>query len=115
MVFDEITSGASNDIEKATKLVHQMVCQYGMSKLGTRTFGKAAHNIFLGRDFAEHDRDFGEKTADSIDQEIDTIIANAYQKAKKILQSKKSNLKKIAAELIKVEVLEGKDLEKFLV
>jgi cell division protease FtsH len=113
LIFGEITSGASNDIEKATKLVHQMVCQYGMSDLGTRAFGKTSHNVFLGKDFSDHDRDYGQKTADAIDTEIDHIINEGYVRAKKIVQSKKALLKTIAADLMKSEVIEGKDLEKY--
>lgn len=113
MIFSEITSGASNDIEKATKLAHQMVCQYGMSPLGARALGQAEHNVFLGRDFSRHDRDFGNKMADAIDKEIDELINESYARAKKILTNKKETLKAIAAELMTVEVIEGKDLEKF--
>ena len=113
LIFNEITSGASNDIEKATKLAHQMVCQYGMSPLGTRVFGQAEHDVFLGKDFSRHDRDFGNKMADSIDKEIDGLIEGGYARAKKIITEKLDTLKAIAAELMQVEVIEGKDLEKY--
>jgi len=84
MIFAEVTSGASNDIERATKMAHQMVCKYGMSSLGVRAFGKTDENIFLGRDFSQHDRDFGDKTADLIDNEINQIIKACFVRAKKI-------------------------------
>lgn len=114
MIFSEITTGASNDIERATKMAHQMVCKYGMSSLGVRAYGKSNENIFLGKEFTQHDRDFGDKTADQIDQEINDIINSCYLRAKKILTSKKSSLKTIAQELMKQEVIEGQELDKLL-
>lgn len=114
IVFSEITTGASNDIERATKLAHQMVCRYGMSTLGVRAFGKAEQNVFLGRDYMQHDRDFGAKAADSIDNEINKIIKDCYARAKKALLDNKKLLKEVATELIKKEVLEGDSFEKLL-
>ncbi len=114
MIFAEVTSGASNDIERATKLAHQMVCKYGMTSMGVRTFGKSQENVFLGRDFAQHDRDFGDKTADQIDAAINKIIDECHNRAKKILNSKKPALKLIAVELMKKEVIEGEELDKLL-
>ena len=78
MIFNELTSGAHNDLERATELAKRMVCEYGMSKLGPRTFGKKDRQIFLGRDIAEM-RDYGEKTADEIDKEIFAIIEGCQQ------------------------------------
>ncbi|MDR1996780.1 MAG: AAA family ATPase, partial [Candidatus Margulisbacteria bacterium] len=112
--FKEITTGAANDLERATKIAHQMVCQYGMSSLGNRTFGRSQENVFLGRDFVQHDRDFSENTADSIDKEIDAIIAAAYKRALGILQKNKDIMEKLAAELVKKEVIESKALDEFL-
>lgn len=114
MVFSEITTGASNDIERATKMAHQMICKYGMSALGVRAFGKSNENVFLGKEFAQHDRDFGDKTADQIDQELSRIISTSYTRAKKILTNKKNALKFIAQELMKQEVIEGDQLDKLL-
>ncbi|MDR2431509.1 MAG: ATP-dependent zinc metalloprotease FtsH [Candidatus Margulisbacteria bacterium] len=112
--FQEITTGAANDLERATKIAHQMVCQYGMSSLGNRTFGRSQENVFLGRDFVQHDRDFSENTANNIDKEINLFIAGAYKRAQAILQKNKNIMEKLAAELIKKEVLESKALDEFL-
>ena len=112
--YGEITTGAANDLERATKVAHQMVCQYGMSSLGSRTFGRAQENVFLGRDFVQHDRDFGERTADNIDKEIDLLIDTAYKRAAALLKRNYAMLEKLAAELIKKEVIEAKELEEFL-
>jgi cell division protease FtsH len=112
--FKEITTGAANDLERATKMAHQIVCKYGMSALGNRTFGRAQENVFLGRDFVQHDRDFSEKTADSIDKEMNALLADAYKRAQDILQKHKTIMEKLAQELMKKEVLEGKEFDEFL-
>lgn len=113
LVFNESTSGAHNDLERATELAKKMVCEFGMSKLGTRTFGRRDRQIFLGRDIAEM-KDYGDATADEIDHEIEEIINSCFIKAKDILSHNKENLSKIAKFLIEKETLDGIDLEEAL-
>ncbi|OGC41500.1 cell division protein FtsH, partial [candidate division WOR-1 bacterium RIFOXYD2_FULL_36_8] len=84
IIFNEVTSGAHNDLERATDLAKKMVCEFGMSNLGPRTFGRKDHQIFLGRDIAEM-KDYGETTADEIDHEVETIINECYKSTKEIL------------------------------
>lgn len=112
IVFGELTSGAHNDLEKVTELVRRMVCEYGMSSLGPRTFGKPSKQIFLGRDFIEH-IDYGEKTADLIDKEINNIIMSCYEKAKRLLLKNKDKLLQISKDLREKETIEGEELDKY--
>jgi len=111
IVFKERSSGAHEDIKLATKIVHSMVTDLGMSdKLGPRTFGDKQELIFLGREISEQ-KDYGDKVADTIDEEVNKIIRNAHKTAKKILTENKLKLKHIAEELITKETLEGEALE----
>lgn len=112
IVFGELTSGAHNDLEKTTELVRRMVCEYGMGSLGPRTFGKPSKQVFLGRDFSEH-KDYGEKTADLIDKEIDDIIHRCYEKAKKLLLKNKDKLMLISKDLREKEIIEGEELDRY--
>ncbi|MFA5103581.1 MAG: ATP-dependent zinc metalloprotease FtsH [Candidatus Margulisiibacteriota bacterium] len=112
ITFDELTSGAHNDLEKTTELVRRMVCEYGMSSLGPRTFGKPSKQVFLGRDFTGH-KDYGDRTADLIDKEIDDIIRKCYEKAKKLLLKNKDKLLIISKDLREKEVIEGEELDKY--
>jgi cell division protease FtsH len=110
ITFGEITTGAQNDLEQATKLARKMVTEYGMSeKLGPRTFGQKQELVFLGREISEQ-RDYGEKVAQEIDEEVHNIIQHAYNTAKKILTEKKVKLKQIAEQLIAHETLEEPEL-----
>ena len=111
MMFNELTSGAHNDLERATEIAKRMVCEFGMSRLGPRTFGKRDRQIFLGRDIAEL-KDYGEETADAIDKEIRHIIDRCNVRAKKLITSNRSNLEIIAKKIKEVETLEGEELEK---
>lgn len=113
LIFSEVTSGAHNDLERATALAKKMVCEFGMSRLGPRTFGRKDRQIFLGRDIAEM-KDYSEETADSIDKEIEGIISTCYERAKKILTSNRKNVDEIAKKLIEKETLEGEALEEAL-
>src|SRR6185369_16433839 len=79
-----ITTGASNDIEKATEIARAMVCEYGMSELGPLTFGKKEEQIFLGREINQH-RDYSEDTAIKIDDEVRRLVGQGYETAKGIL------------------------------
>jgi len=111
MIFSELTSGAHNDLEHATEVTKRMVCEFGMSRLGPRTFGKRDRQVFLGRDIGEM-KDYGDETADSIDQEIRHIIDECHTRAKKILSANKTKLIAIAKKMKEVETLEGEELEK---
>ncbi|MEW6283801.1 MAG: ATP-dependent zinc metalloprotease FtsH, partial [Candidatus Eremiobacterota bacterium] len=114
IVFDEITTGASNDIERATELARDMVCRYGMSdKLGPLHFGRRQHQVFLGRDIVDH-RDYSEDIAREIDREVRNIIESCYDKARKLLTEQREHLELLASELIKQEVLEEEDIDKLL-
>jgi len=107
---DEITTGASNDIEQATGLARTMVMRYGMSeKLGPRTFGKRDELIFLGREISEQ-ADYSDSVAETIDEEIHGLIDGAYQTAKNLIQRHKAKLTEVSAYLIEHETLEGKAL-----
>ncbi len=110
--FGEVTTGAQNDLEEATKLARKMVTEYGMSdKLGPRTFGQRQELVFLGREISEQ-RDYSDKIAQDIDEEVHNIIQRAYNTAKKILTEHKAKLKEIAEQLIARETLGEEDLKK---
>jgi len=110
--FGEITTGAQNDLAEATKLARRMVTEYGMSdKLGPRTFGQRQELVFLGREISEQ-RDYSDKTAQEIDEEVHNIIQRAYNTAKKILTKNKVKLKEIAEQLIAHETLEEEEINK---
>jgi cell division protease FtsH len=111
LVFNEFTTGASDDIKRATDLAHKMVTEYGMSdKLGPRTFGNKQEMVFLGREIAEQ-RDYGDKIADIIDEEVHKIINNAYETARDILVKNRQRLNYIAERLVAQETLEGEELK----
>ena len=108
-IFNEVTTGATNDIREATKLARRMVTEFGMSeKLGPRTFGEREELIFLGREIHE-ERDYSDKVAQQIDSEVSSFIDNAYKKAKNIIIRAKPMLKKIADTLIKKESIEQEE------
>lgn len=111
LVLSDISTGASNDIERATKLARSMVTQYGMSeKLGPMTYGKGEEEPFLGRDYARS-RNYSENVAAEIDAEIREIIDTAYERAIKILTEEKDKLEIIAQGLLKVETLDAKQFK----
>jgi cell division protease FtsH len=106
IVFQEITTGASDDLEKATDLARHMVTRYGMSrKLGPRTFGKKEELVFLGRDISET-RNYSDATAHAIDEEVSEIISKAHRTAKEILTKHRGKLDQIAERLIREETLD---------
>ena len=114
LIFQDVTTGAQNDLERATKIARQMVTEYGMSEtLGPVTLGKKEHQVFLGKDISQ-ERDYSEEVANKIDKEIRTIIESAYARAKEILTKNKRKLKKIATSLIERETLEGAELDMLL-
>ncbi len=104
--LSEITTGAGNDIERATQLARRMVCEWGMSELGPATFGKKEEAIFLGREFAQH-QDYSEATAIEIDKEVRKILDKAYKTAHEVISNNKQSLDKIARKLLERETLEG--------
>ncbi len=112
IVFGEISTGASDDIRRATSLAHKMVTDYGMSeKLGTRTFGNKQEMIFLGREISEQ-RDYGDDIANIIDEEVHSIVQTAYDTAKDILLNNRDRLTHIAVRLMAKETIEPDELEK---
>ena len=111
IIFNEITTGASNDIERATSIARKMVCEWGMSdKLGPMSFGKKNEEIFLGREIQSH-RDYSEKTAQEIDSEVVRIIKNAQKDSRKILEEKIDLLHLMASELLEHETIDEKDIK----
>jgi cell division protease FtsH len=111
LVFGHMTTGAGDDIEKATELARKMVCEFGMSKeLGPMTFGRREEQVFLGRDIAHH-KDYSEHTAIEIDREVRRIIDDAYQKARQLLSDHAGLLQAVAERLLEKEVLDGPEVE----
>jgi cell division protease FtsH len=108
--FDEVTTGASNDLERATRMARNMVTRYGMSNLGPRTFGKKEELIFLGKEISE-EKDYSEKTAESIDREVSQFINDAQETAKKIIEDKKDILEKIVRVLLEKETIEKDEFD----
>ena len=107
VVFDEMTTGASNDLEQATNIAQTMVTRYGMSeKLGPRTFGKREELVFLGREISEQ-RNYGDRVAETIDDEVHGLIDNAYRTAKRLLTANVDSLTQVAKYLITNETVEG--------
>jgi len=114
ITFGEMTTGAQHDLEEATKLARKMVTEYGMSeKLGPRTFGQRQELIFLGREISEQ-RDYSDKIAQEIDDEVHNIMQQAYDTAKKVLNANKEKLKQLAGELMAHETLDEPELNKIL-
>ena len=114
LVFNEVTTGASDDLERATKIALSMIKRYGMSEaLGPRTFGKRDELVFLGREITE-ERDYSDKVAEEIDIEVKSLIHMAYQRTKDILVERKRKLVRIAEHLIEHEVVSGEPLNRLL-
>jgi cell division protease FtsH len=104
-----ITTGASNDFEKATEMARRMVCEWGMSELGPTSFGKPEGEVFLGRDFSRQP-DYSEDTARKIDAEVNRIVMHAYNRGKKIITEHREALEVIAVELLEKESLDGEEI-----
>jgi cell division protease FtsH len=105
-----MSTGAGNDIERATEMSRKMVCEWGMSDLGPMTFGKKEEQIFLGREIAQH-RDYSEDTAIKIDQEVRKLVNKGYTTAKQILSDNRDVLERIARALIEREVLDANEIK----
>jgi cell division protease FtsH len=114
IVFDHYTTGAGNDIEKATNIARKMVCEWGMSdKMGPMSYGAKEEEIFLGREIQKH-RDYSEKTAVDIDEEIRSIINHGMNRAEKILMDNIDLLHKLSKELLEREILDSSEIEKII-
>jgi len=114
MIYGDITTGASSDLEKASELARKLVMRWGMSeKLGPVTFGDRDELIFLGKEISEQ-KNYSENTADQIDKEITNFISEALKRAQAILRDKKETLEKITKELLKKEVIEKEEFEKLI-
>jgi cell division protease FtsH len=111
LVLGQVSTGAGNDLERATDLARKMVCEWGMSeKLGPLTFGKREEMIFLGKEIAQH-QDYSEQTAQEIDQEVRRFVIEAYERAKELVKSRIGALHALAASLLEREVLEGPEID----
>ncbi|MBW3622808.1 MAG: ATP-dependent zinc metalloprotease FtsH, partial [Armatimonadetes bacterium] len=114
MIFQEMTTGANNDLERATAMARSMVCEFGMSeKLGPLTLGHRQQNPFLGRDYMD-ERNYSEEVAQSIDKEIRSIIEMSYTRATEILQENREKMDKIVEVLLEREFLEREEFEKLM-
>jgi len=111
IVLKDFTTGAGNDIERATNLARKMVCEWGMSdEMGPLSYGKKDEQIFLGREFATH-KDYSEGTAEKIDNEITKIVSGGYEEAKKLLLDNLNILNKLASALLEKEVLNAQEID----
>ena len=111
--FKEITTGAGNDLERASQLARKLVKEYGMSSLGPISFGEKEEFVFLGKEISEQ-RNYSEEIAGQIDKEVEKFIRNAESQASKILTKKKALLEKIAKTLIEKETIEREEFEALL-
>ena len=114
IIFEDVTTGASNDLEQATNIARTMVTRYGMSsKLGPRTFGKREELVFLGREISEQ-RDYSEKIARDIDEEVYGLVDHAYETATKVINDNRDKLALLARHLLAHETVEGDELRDLL-
>ena len=114
IVFGDISTGAQNDLERASEIARNMVCTYGMSeKLGPITFGRKNKSLFLGTEYGE-EKNYSEETAREIDAEVNKVIQNTYERVSKLLEKNRPILDALAARLEEREVLSGEDVELIL-
>ena len=114
LVLKDMTTGAGNDLERATDLARKMVCEWGMSeKMGPLTFGKQNEQVFLGREMGSQ-RDFSDQIAMEIDQEVRRLVTENYERAKRLLTENMTSLKSLAEALLEKEVLDGSDIDHIL-
>jgi cell division protease FtsH len=114
LVFNQLDTGAGNDLERATKLARKMVCNWGMSeKLGPVTFGRTEEHIFLGKEMAQQ-KDYSETTAQLIDQEVAALIKKAEDVARDILQKNLDKLHILAEALLEKEIIDGGEVDKII-
>src|SRR5262249_27774570 len=110
LFLSQMSTGAGNDIERATEMARRMVCEFGMSNLGPLTFGKKEEQIFLGREIAQH-RDYSEDTAIKIDLEVQRLIGDGYGRAKAAIETHREALVRIAEALLEREVLDSNEIK----
>ncbi len=114
LIFNQLTTGAGNDIEKATGLARKMICEWGMSeKLGPVSYGSNEEEIFLGREVTKH-KDISDKTAEMIDAEVKNIVQAAMKRAEKILEENLDVLHRLSEELLEREILDGDEIDKII-
>ncbi|KKR20082.1 MAG: ATP-dependent zinc metalloprotease FtsH [Candidatus Moranbacteria bacterium GW2011_GWA2_39_41] len=113
LAFGDVTTGASNDLERATAMARNLVTRYGMSELGPRTFGHKEELVFLGKEMHE-EKNYSENTADDIDKQVTKFIANAYVVAEKVLTEKKEQLEKIVTALMEKENMEQAEFNEIM-
>jgi len=114
LILDDFTTGAGNDIERATDIARKMVCNWGMSKeMGPLTFGKTEEQVFLGREIATH-KNYSEETAERIDKEISRIVTENYERAKKLLSDNIDILHRLSKDLLEKEVLNADELDEII-
>jgi cell division protease FtsH len=111
--MNHMTTGAGNDIERATDLARKMVCEWGMSELGPLSFGKKEEQIFLGREIAQH-RDYSEDTAIKIDQQVKKLVQTGYDRARTVIEEKSDALIRVAEMLLEREVLDGAEVNQII-
>ena len=111
--MNHMTTGAGNDIERATDLARKMVCEWGMSELGPLSFGKKEEQIFLGREIAQH-RDYSEDTAIKIDEQVKKLVQSGYDRARKVIEDKSDALVRVAETLLEREVLDGAEVKQII-
>jgi cell division protease FtsH len=115
IALQHMTTGAGNDLERATLLARKMVCEWGMSDaMGPLSYGKKEEAIFLGREIAQH-RDFSEQTAVEIDKEVKKIVMDNYLRAKTLIQERKAVLDNLAAALLEKETLDAADIDAIII
>jgi cell division protease FtsH len=114
IIYDEITTGAQDDLEKSTKMARRMVTEFGMSeRLGPMTFGKRHDHVFLGREFG-HERDYGENVATVIDEEVKRIVDDNYTRVKELLTAHRPHMDAIVKVLLDKETLDRKEVDAIL-
>jgi cell division protease FtsH len=111
--MNHVTTGAGNDIERATDMARKMVCEWGMSELGPMSFGKREEQIFLGREIAQH-RDYSEETAIRIDEQVKKLVQAGYDRARKIIEDYNDAMIRIAEALLEREILDGAEVHQLI-
>ncbi|MCZ2154998.1 MAG: ATP-dependent zinc metalloprotease FtsH [Bryobacterales bacterium] len=111
--LNQITTGAGNDIERATDMARRMVCEFGMSDLGPMSFGKKEEQIFLGREIAQH-RDYSEETALKIDEEVRALVQKSYDRARRIIEENREGMIRVAEVLLERESLDGDEVRRLM-
>jgi cell division protease FtsH len=115
VMFGSLTTGAGNDIERATDIARRMVCEWGMSeKLGPLAYGKKEESLFLGRDFGSRQQDYSEHTAQEIDEEVRSIVRKQYDRVRELLEASKDKLEALGRALMERETLDAEEIHAVL-